>query len=219
MHQSQICHSPKCIDRENTCIGDLSVWKKCAHWKRKPDISGGYLWEKMFKSEENCVLFPNVVVYENCRIGNRVRIHANATVGQDGFGYATHKGIHHKIVHIGRVIVKMMQNWAQICAIERALWMIRLSAKRAQNRGSCGHWSRHRIGCLLVPQVGIAGSVVMGHHCVAGGQVGIAGHPENQRRCDDRLPSPGWGTISRTEGFQRYSVPAFEAREQNGHIP
>ncbi|MHC4708172.1 MAG: UDP-3-O-(3-hydroxymyristoyl)glucosamine N-acyltransferase, partial [Planctomycetota bacterium] len=30
--------------------------------------------------------------------------------------------------------------------------------------------------CLLVAQVGIAGSTTLGHHCVVGGQVGIVGH-------------------------------------------
>ena len=30
--------------------------------------------------------------------------------------------------------------------------------------------------CLLVAQVGVAGSTSLGHHCIVGGQAGIVGH-------------------------------------------
>ena len=39
-----------------------------------------------------------------------------------------------------------------------------------------GHGTRIGPHCLLVAQVGIAGSATLGHHCVVGGQVGIVGH-------------------------------------------
>ena len=39
-----------------------------------------------------------------------------------------------------------------------------------------GHGSRIGKGCLLVPQVGIAGSVKLGSYCIIGGQGGVIGH-------------------------------------------
>jgi UDP-3-O-[3-hydroxymyristoyl] glucosamine N-acyltransferase len=39
-----------------------------------------------------------------------------------------------------------------------------------------GHGTRIGPHCLLVAQVGIAGSTNIGHHCMVGGQVGIVGH-------------------------------------------
>jgi UDP-3-O-[3-hydroxymyristoyl] glucosamine N-acyltransferase len=39
-----------------------------------------------------------------------------------------------------------------------------------------GHGSRIGSNCLLVAQVGIAGSTTIGHSCTIGGQVGIVGH-------------------------------------------
>ncbi|MEA3224582.1 MAG: UDP-3-O-(3-hydroxymyristoyl)glucosamine N-acyltransferase, partial [Planctomycetota bacterium] len=39
-----------------------------------------------------------------------------------------------------------------------------------------GHGTKIGPHCLLVAQVGIAGSTTMGHHCVVGGQGGIVGH-------------------------------------------
>ena len=39
-----------------------------------------------------------------------------------------------------------------------------------------GHGTKIGAHCLLVAQVGIAGSATLGHHCIVGGQVGIVGH-------------------------------------------
>jgi UDP-3-O-[3-hydroxymyristoyl] glucosamine N-acyltransferase len=127
---------------------------------------------------DDCVLYPNVVVYERCRIGNRVNIQANSTVGEDGFGYATHDGKHHKMPHIGRVIIEDDVEIGSGCAIERGKL-----GDTVIGRGSkigdlvvIGHATKLGPHCLLVPQVGIAGSTTLGHHCVAGGQVGITDH-------------------------------------------
>src|SRR5262245_32227749 len=69
---------------------------------------------------DECVLFPNVVVYERCVLGNRVTLHANTVIGQDGFGYATNKGAHHKIPQTGIVVIEDDVEMGAGCAIERA---------------------------------------------------------------------------------------------------
>src|SRR5688572_37889 len=58
------------------------------------------------KIGRDCVLYPNVVIYENCTLGNRVTVHGGTIIGQDGFGYATHGGVHHKIPMVGTVIIE-----------------------------------------------------------------------------------------------------------------
>ena len=54
----------------------------------------------------DCVIHPNVTIYYACKIGNRVIINANSTIGQDGFGYASQGGVHHKIPQTGIVIIE-----------------------------------------------------------------------------------------------------------------
>ncbi|MEZ4528547.1 MAG: UDP-3-O-(3-hydroxymyristoyl)glucosamine N-acyltransferase [Desulfobacterales bacterium] len=196
---------------ENTCIGDFVSVEENTRIGRGSRIYPGVSVGKNVQIGENCVLFPNVVVYENCRIGNRVRIHANTTVGQDGFGYATHRGIHHKIVHIGRVIIEDDAELGAGCAIERGALDDTVIGKGCKigDHVVIGHGTRIGPHCLLVPQVGIAGSVVMGHHCVAGGQVGIAGHLKigsgvmigAQSGVGDDIP----------DGTKIFGSPAFEA--------
>lgn len=127
---------------------------------------------------DDCIFYPNAVIYDNCMVGNRVIIQSNASVGQDGFGFATHKGVHHKIPQIGKVIIEDDAEIGANCAIERGTLDDTVIGKGSKIGDSVaiGHGTKIGPYCLLVPQVGVAGSVTMGHHCVLAGQVGVAGH-------------------------------------------
>lgn len=127
---------------------------------------------------DDCILYPNVVVYEKCKIANNVIIQANATIGEDGFGFATHKGRHHKIPHIGMVIIEDDVEIGSNCAIERGTLSNTVIGEGSKIGDTVviGHGTKIGPHCLLVAQVGIAGSAALGHHCVLGGQAGIVGH-------------------------------------------
>jgi len=127
---------------------------------------------------DDCILYPNVVVYDRCKVGSRVIIQANATIGEDGFGFATHKGEHHKIPHIGRTIIEDDVEIGAGCGIERGTLDDTIIGKGSKlgDLIAIGHGTKVGAGCLLVAQVGIAGSATLGHHCVVGGQAGIVGH-------------------------------------------
>jgi len=127
---------------------------------------------------DGCVLFPHAVVYDRCRIGHRVTMHANAVVGSDGFGYATHKGRHEKIPQTGIVVIEDDVEIGSGCVIERAAMEethIGAGSKLA-DLISIGHGTRLGRGCLIVSLVGIAGSVEVGDYVALGGQVGVSGH-------------------------------------------
>jgi UDP-3-O-[3-hydroxymyristoyl] glucosamine N-acyltransferase len=126
----------------------------------------------------DCIIYPNAVIYYGCRIGNRVIINANSTIGEDGFGYASHKGIHHKIPQIGIVIIEDDVEIGTCCGIERGTLgdTVIGQGSKLGDLVAIGHGTRIGAHCLLVAQVGIAGSTTLGHHCVVGGQVGIVGH-------------------------------------------
>jgi UDP-3-O-[3-hydroxymyristoyl] glucosamine N-acyltransferase len=126
----------------------------------------------------DCIIYPNVTIYDGCTIGDRVTIHSGTVIGQDGFGYATHNGVHHKIPQIGGVIVEDDVEIGANCAIDRGTLGDTIIGKGSKfsNLIAIGHNTRIGPYSLLVAQVGIAGSVVTGHHCVFGGQVGVVGH-------------------------------------------
>jgi len=135
-----------------------------------PDVSIG----------DDCILFPNSVVHEHCTLGNRVTLHSGTVIGNDGFGYATHEGEHHKIPQHGTVILEDDVEIGGNCVVERAaMGETRIGrGTKFADLISIGHGTTIGPHCLFVSLVGVAGSVRLGHHVVLGGQVGVAGHIE-----------------------------------------
>jgi UDP-3-O-[3-hydroxymyristoyl] glucosamine N-acyltransferase len=111
-------------------------------------------------------------------VGNRVTLHACTVIGSDGFGYATHKGAHHKIPQTGIVVIEDDVEMGAGCAIERAAMGETRIGKgtKLADLISIGHGTTIGQHCLLVSLVGVSGSVELGNHVVLGGQVGVAGH-------------------------------------------
>lgn len=127
---------------------------------------------------DDSVLHPNATVYDRCRVGNRVILHAGTVIGQDGFGFATHKGVHHKIPQTGIAVIEDDVELGANNAIERAaMGETRIGAgTKMADCISIGHGTTVGRGCLFVSLVGISGSVDVGDYVVLGGQVGVAGH-------------------------------------------
>ncbi len=127
---------------------------------------------------DECIIYPSVTIYDYCVLGNRVILQAGCSIGQDGFGYATHKGAHHKIPQAGNVIIEDDVEMGANCAIDRATIGATTIGKGTKfsdgvTLGHGCHVGKHN---LLVAQVGLAGSVETGDYVVMGGQVGVAGH-------------------------------------------
>jgi UDP-3-O-[3-hydroxymyristoyl] glucosamine N-acyltransferase len=127
---------------------------------------------------DDCVFYPNACIYDQTVIGSRVIIHACAAVGEDGFGFATHGGEHHKIPQIGIAILEDDVEIGACCGVERGTLSDTIIGKGSKlgDMVAIGHGTVVGQHCLLVAQVGIAGSTTLGHHCVLGGQAGIVGH-------------------------------------------
>ncbi len=126
----------------------------------------------------DCIIYPNVTIYDGCEIGNRAIINANSTIGEDGFSYASHKGVHHKIPQTGITVIEDDVEIGTCCGIERGTLgdTVIGQGSKLGDMVAIGHGAKIGAHCLLVAQVGIAGSTTLGHHCVVGGQAGIVGH-------------------------------------------
>lgn len=126
----------------------------------------------------DCQLFANVTVYDDCILGDRVTLHASCVIGQDGFGYATHQGRHHKIPQIGHVVVENDVEMGAGCTIDRAtIGVTRIGqGTKFSDLVAIGHGANIGRHNLFVAQVGIAGSTETGDYVVMGGQAGVAGH-------------------------------------------
>jgi UDP-3-O-[3-hydroxymyristoyl] glucosamine N-acyltransferase len=123
-------------------------------------------------------LFPGVIVYPLTRIGQRVRIHAGAVIGADGFGYVFDGGIHRKVPQIGMVIIHDDVEIGANTTIDRgALGPTVIGCgTKIDNLVQIAHNVTIGEHCLVVAQAGIAGSTTIGDYTTLAGQVGIAGH-------------------------------------------
>jgi UDP-3-O-[3-hydroxymyristoyl] glucosamine N-acyltransferase len=126
----------------------------------------------------DCVLYPNVVIYDSCVVGDRVSIHAGTVIGVDGFGYATHGGVHHKIPQAGGVTIGDDVEIGANCTIARGALVNTVigAGTKMDGLGMIGHGATIGPGCMIVAQVGISGSTNVGKYVTMGGQVAITGH-------------------------------------------
>ncbi|MEO7794607.1 MAG: UDP-3-O-(3-hydroxymyristoyl)glucosamine N-acyltransferase [Thermoanaerobaculia bacterium] len=127
---------------------------------------------------DGAVLHPHVVLYPEVVLAARVEIHAGAVVGSDGFGYATVRGVHHKIPQVGRVEIGADVEIGALTAIDRALLGATTigSGTKIDNLVQVGHNVVVGERSILCGQVGIAGSAQIGSGVVMGGRAGSAGH-------------------------------------------
>lgn len=124
------------------------------------------------------LLYPNVVIYDDCVLGDRVTIHAGSVVGNDGLGYAPIAGKWVKIPQIGIVEIGDDVEIGSNCSIDRAtLGRTRIgNGTKFSNLIAVGHGTQIGEHCMLVAQVGLAGSVSVGNWVTLAGQVGVVGH-------------------------------------------
>jgi UDP-3-O-[3-hydroxymyristoyl] glucosamine N-acyltransferase len=127
---------------------------------------------------EDCQLFPNVVIRERIVIGNRVVIHAGAVLGTDGFGYRWDGSRHAKIPQIGTVVVEDDVEVGSCVCIDRAKFGATRVGRgtKIDNLVQVGHNAVIGPHCIIVGQVGLAGSIRLGTGVVLGGQVAIRDH-------------------------------------------
>ena len=123
-------------------------------------------------------LFPNVTIYPRTQIGKRVRIHAGAVIGSDGFGYVLDGGIHRKVLQIGNVVIGDDVEIGANVTVDRGALGSTVIGKgtKIDNLVQVAHNVQIGEHSIIISQVGIAGSTKIGNYVVLAGQAGLAGH-------------------------------------------
>lgn len=126
---------------------------------------------------ENCSIGANVTL-SHCLIGDRVILHPGVQIGQDGFSFApSEKGLL-KMPQLGRVqIGNDVEIGANSCIDRGAIGDTVVGAgTKMDNLVHIGHNVRIGPSCVIVAQVGIAGSVTVGAGVMISGQTAISDH-------------------------------------------
>jgi UDP-3-O-[3-hydroxymyristoyl] glucosamine N-acyltransferase len=135
------------------------------------------------------VIGSGVVVGRDCRIGAhvtlsyallgaRVYVYPGARIGQEGFGFASTKSGFLTVPQLGRVILEDDVEVGANTTIDRgsARDTVIGAGSRLDNLVQIGHNVILGRCCVIVAQVGIAGSTVLEDFVRVGGQAAMAGH-------------------------------------------
>jgi UDP-3-O-[3-hydroxymyristoyl] glucosamine N-acyltransferase len=160
------CIGPHCVVGDSVQIGPRAV------------LHGGNHVGPQCTIGEASQMFPNAVLYPRTQVGQRVRIHAGAVIGSDGFGYVLDNGVHRKVPQVGQVIIlDDVEIGANVTIDRGALGPTTIGrGTKIDNLVQIAHNVTLGEHCLVVAQAGIAGSTKLGHYVTLAGQVGLAGH-------------------------------------------
>lgn len=160
-----------------TVYPGASVGRSTVIGERTVIYPGAVLYEGVVVGSD-CVIHANAVIRERCRLGNGCILQPGAVVGSDGFGYAPDGTGYYRIPQIGIVILADEVEIGANSCVDRAAveaTVIRRGTK-LDNLVQIAHNCKIGEDCMIVAQVGIAGSTTIGNHVTLAGQVGVGGH-------------------------------------------
>jgi UDP-3-O-[3-hydroxymyristoyl] glucosamine N-acyltransferase len=128
----------------------------------------------------NCRIYPRVVIYPGVTLGNRVRVHAGAVLGADGFGYVRDRatGEYTQFPQQGTLVIEDDVEIGANTTIDRgALDETRIGhGTKLDNLIHIGHNCSIGRDVVIAAQTGISGSSAVGDGAILGGQVGMGDH-------------------------------------------
>jgi len=126
---------------------------------------------------DNTHIGANVTISHSI-IGDNVRIHNGARIGQDGFGFAIDSTGAMPVPQLGRVLVEDSVNIGANTCVDRGSGPDTIigAGSIIDNLVQIAHNVQIGKGCIVVAQVGVSGSTKINDYCVLGGQSGVAGH-------------------------------------------
>jgi UDP-3-O-[3-hydroxymyristoyl] glucosamine N-acyltransferase len=160
---------------------------------------------------EFCTLHPNVTIYGNVRLQNRVILHSGCIIGADGFGFSFTGEHYEKFPQIGSVDIEDdVELGANTCVDRAALGVTRVGkGTKIDNMVHVGHNCTIGRHVVIAAQTGLSGGVAIGDYAVIGGQVGVGDKATIQSRAIVgsgagilsskiiRAGEPVWGTPAR----------------------
>lgn len=125
---------------------------------------------------EGTVLYPNVSVMAKTKIGKGCRLHSGTVIGSDGFGYNFADGVHHKVWHMGGVVIEDNVEIGSNCCVDQGTFSPTIvgAGSKIDNQVQVAHNVRMGQGVIVCGQGGLAGSSSVGNFTVFGGGARLA---------------------------------------------
>jgi UDP-3-O-[3-hydroxymyristoyl] glucosamine N-acyltransferase len=177
---------PFCYIGKNSKVGANTILK--AHVSLGDDASIG----------DDALIYPNVSIYHDCHLGDRVIVHSGTVIGSDGFGFAPDltAGEWVKVPQIGKVMIGHDVEIGSNTSVDRGALgdTVIEDGCKIDNLVQIAH--NVHIGSLTViaGNTAIAGSTRIGKMCMIGGSSSFSGH----LTIADRTTVSGGTTIIRS---------------------
>lgn len=177
------------VVEDDAVIGDNTIIYPNVYIGKKVQIGQG------------CLIYPNVTIREECVLKNKVILQPGCVIGSDGFGYVFN-GKHEKIPQLGNVILEDDVEIGANTTIDRAKinHTIIGANTKIDNLVQIGHNVKTGMSCIIVSQVGIAGSTELGNGVILAGQAGVSGH---LKLGDGVVVGPQTGIISNIKAGEK----------------
>lgn len=123
-------------------------------------------------------IHAHVTTYAKVTVGERSIIHSGARLGTDGFGYTFVAGQHRKVPQVGGVSIGADVEIGANCTVDRgSVGNTEIgNGVKIDNLVHIGHNARVGDLSVIVAQVGISGSTILGKGVTLAGQSGLPGH-------------------------------------------
>ena len=196
VHQSATVH-PTAKLGENVSLGpNVVIGEYAVVGDNTKILANGYIGNGA-NIGKNCFFHPGVNIGDRVQVGDECILHHGVSLGADGFSFVTENPnnieqarqdgeikegnsnqVIFKIPSIGSVIIGKNVEIGANTTIDRGTIENTIIGDNTKidNLVMIGHNCRIGKGCMIVSQVGIAGSSVIGDRVVIAGQVGIADH-------------------------------------------
>lgn len=165
-------------------------------WTGRLAVAAGAVIEAGATLGEDCVVGPFATIGRGCRVGNRCLIGAHASIGAGavlgddvvlkpgarvggpGFGYVGGERGRNRVDHVGRCVLEDGVEIGANSTVDRgSLGDTVIGAEtKIDNLVHIGHNVRIGKRCLIMAQVGIAGSTTVEDDVILAGQAGLADH-------------------------------------------
>ncbi|PHQ24197.1 UDP-3-O-(3-hydroxymyristoyl)glucosamine N-acyltransferase [Marinobacter guineae] len=171
---------PSATLAEDACIGPNVVVEADAEIGAKAVIGAGSIIGARTRIGARTVIRPRVTLAHDVVVGQRCHILSGAVIGSDGFGFASEKGVWHRIAQLGRVVLGDDVEVGANTTIDRGALddTVIGNGVKLDNLIQIAHNVCIGDHSAMAAMVGIAGSTRIGRHCVFGGASGVAGHLE-----------------------------------------
>ncbi|MDE3046555.1 MAG: UDP-3-O-(3-hydroxymyristoyl)glucosamine N-acyltransferase [Verrucomicrobiota bacterium] len=220
IHPSAVIHPDAHVDPTAT-IGPCAVIDRGTHIGARTRIGSNCSIGYDVQIGDDCILHPNSVIRERCRLGHRVILQPGAIIGSCGFGYTQDKeGRHQKLEQLGIVILEDDVEIGAHTTIDRSRFKATIIRQGSKIDNLCQIAHNVEIGPhnAIAAQTGIAGSAKTGQYVLLGGQVGVLGHVE----VGDFVMIATRGGVSKSLKAGKYrgspAIPITEYHRQEVHV-